>query len=215
MSEGNKGILYVAIGERMRQPLVRSIESVRKHLDLPITLVTDLADVPDVDQVVVVEWPGQPGYAVKPAFIPRLPYARTLYLDTDTVILHSDAAKPLDLLTDRYGYHAAAIHGLSRRIHKVAPDLMCVPSFNSGVLFLRRSPIIRRAMSRWRKLYRGGEDEVALTKALLETRAPTYCLPCEWNYRGFGLNHWQAIRIVHHQSFHEPIDNWFEGLRGK
>ncbi len=28
-------------------------------------------------------------------------------------------------------------------MHKVAPDLMCVPSFNSGVLFLRRSPIIR------------------------------------------------------------------------
>ena len=83
----------------MRQPLVRSIESVRKHLDLPITLVTDLADVPDVDQVVVVEWPGQPGYAVKPAFVPPLPYARTLYLDTDTVILHSDAARPLDLLT--------------------------------------------------------------------------------------------------------------------
>ncbi len=212
MSESDKGILYVAIGERMRQPLVRSIASVRKHLDLPITLVTDLAEPPVVDRVIEVEWPGRPGYAVKPAFVPRLPYERTLYLDTDTVVLHSDAAKPMELLTHRYGYHAAAVHGLSRRMHKVAPDLMCVPSFNSGVLFLRRSSIIQRAMRRWRNLYRGGEDEVALTKALLETKTPTYCLPCEWNYRGFGLNHWRAIRIVHHHSFLEPTDKWFEGF---
>ncbi|MCO8122588.1 hypothetical protein NHH03_12650 [Stieleria sp. TO1_6] len=91
VNEGDKGILYVAIGARMRQSLVRSIESVRKHLDFPFRLATDLADAADVDQVVVVE-------AVKPAFVPRLPCARTHYLDTDSVILHSDAAKPL---TDR------------------------------------------------------------------------------------------------------------------
>jgi hypothetical protein len=105
----DKGILYVAIGEQMRRPLERSIASVRKHLDLPITLVTDLRDVPYVEALVSVDWEDSPSYAVKPAFIPELPYHRTMFLDADTVVMRPDAAQPLDLITQRYGYHAAAV----------------------------------------------------------------------------------------------------------
>ncbi|WP_442505986.1 hypothetical protein SH528x_004806 [Novipirellula sp. SH528] len=75
--------------------------------------------------------------------------------------------------------------------------------------------VIDAEVGKWRKLYKGGEVEVALAKALLETRTPTYCLPCEWNFRGFELNHWQAIRIVHHHSFLKPTDKWHEGLKDK
>jgi hypothetical protein len=194
----DKGVLYVAIGERMRQPLVRSIASVRKHLDLPITLITDLRDLPYVEAFVSVDWKGSPGYAVKPALIPELPYHRTMFLDTDTVIMRSDAAKPLDLITQRYGYHAAAVHGISRRFAAIAPKLGCVPSFNSGVLFLRRSPPVKAALQRWRDYYPGsGSEETYLTQALLHERVPTYCLPYEWNYRGRRLDPNHKIRILH------------------
>ena len=194
---GDKGILYVAIGERMRPPLERSIESVRRHLELPICLVTDLDDAPPVERIERVKWAGRPGYNVKPVFIPRLPFHRMLFLDTDTVILRSDAAAPLELITMRYGYHAAAVHGVARRFHEVSP-LACVPSFNSGVLFFRRSPLILRAMRLWRRYYPGrGNDEVHLTRALLNGRVPIYCLPHEWNYRGYDLDDAKSVRIVH------------------
>ena len=205
MAADDKGILYVAIGPEMRKPLQKSIESVRQHLDLPITLITDLEDPPRVEQRISVEWPGRPGYPVKPAFIPRLPYHRTLYLDTDTVILRPDAAKPLDLITQKYGYHAAAVHGVSRRLWNVSPQLMCVPSFNSGVLFLRRTRLAQAAMRHWQRNYPGyGIDEVLLTQSLLHKRVPTYCLPCEWNYRGRGLSDWRTIRIVHGRTSFTP-----------
>ncbi|TWU39310.1 hypothetical protein [Novipirellula artificiosorum] len=193
----DQGILYVAIGESMREPLARSIQSAHKLLDLPITVVTNLADVEDADEIVFVTWPGNSGYAVKPAFIPRLPYTRTMFLDTDTVIKRSDAASPLRLLTDNYGYHAAAIHGLSRRFQHV-DVLPCTPSCNSGVLFLRHSPVVQQAMQLWQALYPGyGADETYLTRALLQSKVPTYWLPCEWNYRGAGLGKQHHVRIEH------------------
>ena len=80
-----------------------------QHLDLPITLITDLDDPPQVEILIPAEWPSRPGYPVKPAFIPRLPYHRTRYLDTDTVILRTDAANPLKLITQRRWQVAAGI----------------------------------------------------------------------------------------------------------
>lgn len=215
MATSDKGILYVAIGESMREPLERSIASVREHLDLPVTLVTDLADPPSVDACRLAQWRERPGYAVKPAFIPQLPYERTLYLDTDTVVLSREAANPLDLITRRYGYHAAAVHGVSRRFQIVDHELMCVPSLNSGVLFLRNSALVQSALSLWQRYYPGhGSEEVHLTRALLQRRVPMYCLPCEWNYRGLGLRDWQSIRIVHRKSFFTPVDSWWSQNAG-
>jgi hypothetical protein len=191
------GVLYVAIGWKMRTPLQRSIESVRQHLDLPITVITDLDGIQNVDSVKKVKWKGKPSYAVKPAFIPQLPYERTLVLDTDTVIMRSDATAPLELITDRYGYDAAAVHSLNKRTDEVRV-LCCTPSCNSGVLFLRRSPLVLEAMRLWRKFYPGrGSEEAFLTRALLRAAVPTFWLPREWNDRGQNIRSKDTVRIWH------------------
>lgn len=193
----DEGILYVAIGWRMRRPLERSIASVRKFLNLPITVITDLDGIHHVDVVKKVKWNRTPGYAVKPAFIPQLPYARTMVLDTDTIILRSDAAAPMRLITDQYGYHAAAVQSLNGRTDEVRV-LSCTPSCNSGVLFLRRSPRVRKAMELWRQYYPGkGSEEVFLTRALLTAAVPTFWLPREWNDRGRGNQSQRKVRISH------------------
>lgn len=193
----DKGILYVAIGWRMRNQLERSIASVRRYLDLPITVITDLHGIQEVDEIRKVKWNRKPGYAVKPAFVPQLPYRRTLVLDSDTVILRSDAASPLELITDRYGYHAAAVPSLNHRTNEVRV-LSCTPSCNSGVLFLRRSAPVRRAMRLWQRYYPGhGSEEIFLTRALFEAAAVTYWLPRQWNDRGQRGHRKHDVRIWH------------------
>ncbi|WP_430453458.1 hypothetical protein [Rhodopirellula europaea] len=191
------GILYVAIGWKMRVPLERSIRSVRQHLDLPITVITDLDGIENVNHIRKVEWKGQPGYAVKPAFIPQLPYERTLVLDTDTVIQRPDAVEPLELITEQYGYHAAAVQSLNSRTDEVKV-LCCTPSCNSGVLFLRRSSLVMKAMNLWRQYYPGqGSEEAFLTRALLRASVPTFWLPRDWNDRGQNVKSKKEVRIWH------------------
>jgi hypothetical protein len=99
----------------------------------------------------------------------------------------------------------AAVHGTARRFGSIASKLGCVPSFNSGVLFLRRTQPVQAALQRWQSYYPGsGSDEVHLTRALLHERVPTYCLPCEWNYRGMGLDPFHKIRILHKRPDEPP-----------
>ena len=213
-SKKTEGIYYIAIGEQMRKPLIRSIESVHEHLSLPITIVTNLKGLPKVENTIEVEYNKKPGYAVKPRFIPELPYDRTLYLDTDTVILSSDASKPLRLLTDRYGYEFAAVHGMLRRFSKVSNHTMCTPSFNSGVLFIRKTELVLKALKSYQSFYSSlpfnSSEEPHLTRSMLEYKVPTYCLPCEWNYRGLGLKNYKDIRILHHRTYFKPVKSWFK-----
>src|SRR6056297_3427727 len=128
------GVMYIAIGGKSLWQLRRSIASLRHHCNLPVALFTNQPKdaCPEVEYRFEVAATG--GYHVKPRFIPWLPFNRTLYLDTDTIVLHPSAVEPLGLLTDQYGYEAAYVHGVSRRCNKVR--ICGVPSMNSGVVML-------------------------------------------------------------------------------
>ncbi|QDV62561.1 glycosyltransferase family protein [Crateriforma conspicua] len=193
------GVMYIAIGGRSLWQLRRSLASLRHHCpNVPVALFTNqpAESCPRVEYRFEVSATG--GYHVKPRFIPWLPFERTIYLDVDTVILKPSAIAPADLLTDQFGYEAAYVHGVSRRCDKVR--ICGVPSMNSGVLMLRKCPRVLRALAHWRRTYRGGNDEILLTKALLRHRVPSYVLPAEWNCRVRGqVRHYSVIRITHHR----------------
>ncbi|GAA5509150.1 hypothetical protein [Novipirellula caenicola] len=195
----NLGVMYIAIGGRSLWQLRRSLSSLRHHCpSVPVALFTDQpADTcPDVEYRFDVKSPL--GYQVKPRFIPWLPFDRTVYLDADTVVLKPSSIAPSRLLTERFGYEAIYVHGVSRRCDQVG--ICGVPSMNSGVVMLRKCQRVLDALAYWRRIYRGGNDEVLLTKALLRHAVPSYILPAEWNCRNRQqVGHYSAIRITHHR----------------
>ena len=193
------GVMYIAIGGKSLWQLRRSLASLRHHCaDVPVALFTNQTAkaCPNVEYRYEVSATG--GYHVKPRFIPWLPFERTVYLDADTVVLHPSAIQPAGLLTERFGYEAAYVHGISRRCDKTR--ICGVPSMNSGVVMLRKCQRVLDALAHWRRTYQGGNDEILLTRSLLLHAVPSYVLPAEWNCRSRDqVRHYSSIRITHHR----------------
>ena len=157
----DRGVVYVAIsGNRpgFFDECLRSIAALRACSTLPVTVFTDhpallaraLAGVPEV-AVVPLEASRSP-FKLKVEAQLRAPYARHLFLDTDTYPL----ADPSDLL-DRLDTQDLAIANAPRR----APDpadptgRRTVISgcdgqgLNTGVFALRKSPAVLDLLSEW------------------------------------------------------------------
>lgn len=202
------GVLLTATGQQHLAEAHLCIRSIRAISDLPITLLTDRP----ADETVHVERIEQPTFSWddKSRWIGRLPYDRTLYLDTDTLILRPDALEVFDLLDH---FEIALAHAPMRSRLAMDDVPACFPEFNSGVIALRNSAIVRNVLSRWRAGYaemkrRGVRpdigvrlgDQPSLRRVLYESRPRIATLPPEYNYRDSAnarIGHSRDIRILH------------------
>ena len=92
----SEGIFYIAYGEsHYFREIKRSVESLRKHCDLPIAIFTDrdfqidgcMSFLIETD----IEYRAQPKstdrFRLKLELLKELPFKRTVYVDTDTLFL--------------------------------------------------------------------------------------------------------------------------------
>lgn len=198
----DKGVLYIVWGEQGRALMNRSLASLRRyHPDLPVHVAT-LPDGLDPMQ----------GLLQKAQMLDLSPFATTLFLDADTVVLGN-----LDFgftQADRFGLACSICEcPWARRYGGLDGDIV---EYNTGVIFFTRkaAPVFEA----WKTLaptldssflhVPPGQrivgrmpynDQAAFAKAVDQTGLLPAVLPLNWNYRP----RWQ-------HSFFGPLKIWHD-----
>jgi hypothetical protein len=202
------GFVYIATGERYRREAATAVAQLRRTN--PGARVCLVADEPGADKFWddFVPLP-DPSFSFRDKLALRLcPYARFVYLDTDTHPV-SDLSEIFALLEhfDFAGHqlfegHDSPIAGV--------PDAF--PEFQGGVLAFRRSPALEAFFARWLALYDGfrapGQpdrdayanvtDQKSLRLALYESALRLAVLGPEFDFTPAHVNFACAnVRILH------------------
>lgn len=195
-----RGVIYVVYGDKAEKALERSMASVQKHNpSLPIKVVRF---PPSTDRL--------RGHQHKSSALQHSPFAQTLLLDVDTVVMG-----PLD-----FGFERAAVHGMACCINEAPWARRCVGSgvhpqaveYNSGVLFFSRAaePVLKRwealaatldsrmIHSSWGYVaYQPYSDQASFARAIQDMDITPFVLPHNWNFRPL----W-------HRTFYGPLRIW-------
>ncbi len=142
-----RGVIYVATGERCNAEVFQSVRSLRvHHPGVPVTLFTDLnVRDDDFDEVRRI---AEPRHDWTDKITPLLesPYVRTIFLDTDTYICGS--LDPVFRLLDRF--ELAVAHDTVRSDDRWSPDVPpTFPELNTGVLAYRLTDGVRSLFEDW------------------------------------------------------------------
>ena len=163
-----RGVLYMVWGDRCEQELARSLESARLF-GLPTHVVRGDSNASLVQ---------------KSAMYHQSPFAQTLFLDSDTVLLDDPS----------YGFEMAARHGLcvviapagNAAIHWHLDDApVDLVQYNTGVIFFSKRPPVEQLFETWRRRSDPGQrnDQPGFALAVHETGFNPFVLPLMWNYR--------------------------------
>lgn len=208
-TSGGRGVLYIATGAAHAEAARLSAASVRaSNPGLAIAIRTDqpLAG-PEFD---LVEPVPDPHRRSKVDHLGASPFARTLYLDSDTRVRGD--------LTDMFGLverfdMACALRELATGRHRRARGRGDVPAslpeYNSGVLLYRRSGPVDAFFTAWQEAYRSlgkAPDQPAFRDALWASDVRITVLTPHYNARRFDPVAWllrgERPAILHMNRFH-------------
>ncbi len=203
----DKGIIYVATGQRFVDEAKVSARSVRKvYPEMPIVLYTDIQEKdPLFNQVISLnEVRGNCYDKVEPLL--ESPFEKTLFLDTDTYLC--EEIDEIWRLLDRF--ELMLTHTPIRDPNPIDGIPPSFTEFNTGVIAFKRSENVTRVLQEWVKIYGELEhkaDQPALRKTLWENQQiKFYVLPSEYNFRtivpGF-IGGGSPVKIIHgrHKDF--------------
>lgn len=180
-----EGYIYAVTGEEYLILARRAARSLRRvDPDRPIDLFTDAAvEDPVFDRVHRLE-----RVSIRPKIeaMRRARFARTLYLDADTI--------PLAPLDDVFGVLERFDMALcaeqrradfrARRQMKREPVPLAFPQPNSGVVALRPAPVVLRLLEEWERWAHDGTqsfDQHSLRVLLYRSEVRLHTLPDEYN----------------------------------
>ena len=181
--------MYVATGDRFLNECRKSASSVRKNMpDCPIVLCTNRPDFSAVelfDQVIPIE-DADFSFLDKVKYIPRSPFDRTLYLDTDTILVEPvwELAEMLDRFQLAYAH---APHRVYDYDAEPCPEAFCEP--NTGVILYQQCAEVKRCFEQWARLYPkyvadgASTDQQSFRAAVYECDVDICILPPEYNLR--------------------------------
>ena len=202
------GFVYVATGERYVTEARTSAAHLRRiHPTLPICLITDAARGDQFwDDLIVLE---NPTFGFRDKMnIGLSPYEKSLFLDTDTLVIGS--LDEVFTLLDRFDIAGQQLfEGHDYRAPGV-PDAF--PEFNTGVVAFRRSPALTAFFAQWRALYdtylatdatlgyhyENVSDQKSFRVALYESDLRFAVLTPEYNFVPHHVNFACApVRVLH------------------
>ena len=200
-----EGVIYVATGADYLELAEASARSLRDVAPgVAIDLFTDMEVAPGLfDAVHPVPRVHE---RIKAECMAQSRFARTLYLDCDTLVL-GDPRDGFDLLER---FDLAIAHDVRRDWALIRQGLeeqtpYGFPQFNAGVVFYRTSERVRAFLREWaRRFFASGQarDQVVLKDMLWRTDLRWYVLPPEYNLRRLTmLDAWEPldvrVKIVH------------------
>jgi hypothetical protein len=202
----DRGVLYVAFGDRWRREAKDSIRSLRRVSRLPVAVVTD-APWPDEPQPdAFVERSDSGGFGVKPRHLfEASPFEHTLFLDTDTRVLQ-DPAPVFGLLQ----HYDIGVRFGGPQLNE-EPGLTFHAQCNSGVILFRRCEAVTQVGQLWLHEYgrglarhgggqdaRGLGDQRFLAIAIAKSRARPVHLAEYMNFALFeSIVAYSPLVVVH------------------
>jgi hypothetical protein len=200
----DRGIIYVATGERYVREALESARSAREHMpNVPIAMFTDRPELagPPVDIVLTIDNPRR-DFAEKIPPLTRSPFEKTLFLDTDTLVC-GNCEELFDML-DRFELLVA--HDPWRADYNFETLPPCFPTMNTGVIAYRKTPAFEALVRDWldthfaRFAHMEPNDQPAFRHALYHSNLRFLVLPGEYNLRLYHpcfVGGHAAVKIVH------------------
>jgi hypothetical protein len=199
----NEGILYIATGEKYIKEVLNAAISCKKHNDYPIALITDkhydLIEDGLFDQIILKE--ANYSYRDK-LLIKYTPFEKTVFLDTDTMVLGnlSDLFHVLD-------YREFAIHQADEG-YEFPMDGLCgaMPEFNTGVIAFCKSKSVLNLIDHWNSSFDLNKsiktDQFHLKRILYESDVRYATFSSAYNFIVYYPNYViQQVKILHGRPF--------------
>jgi len=184
------GILYIATGTKYIQEAIHSAKSVRQIMPkLPIAIyLDDPSSIPAglFDLVNQINDP-QFSYIDKVLLLQKTPFKKTLFLDTDTLVI--DPVYELKTLLSKFDI--ACSHAPVRDTHQMPECPAAFPELNTGVILYRQSDSVNNLFQSWIRIYQAQlqsdrpplHDQPAFRQAIFESEINLSILPPEYNLR--------------------------------
>ncbi|MEC7764465.1 MAG: putative nucleotide-diphospho-sugar transferase [Pseudomonadota bacterium] len=207
----DRGVIYVATGADYRDLAVASARSLRVvEPELAVDLFTDAPEMVPEGLFDAVHPIADPHDRSKLDCMAQTRFARTLFLDCDTLVVN-----PLGNLWDILDrFDLALAHDVRRtsdliRAGHAVTTPYAFPQHNSGVMLYRRSEAMRAFLAEWVRRYvaaGGYRDQPVLKDLLWESDLRFYVLPPEFNLRRVTmLDAWEPLdarpTILHSHRF--------------
>lgn len=187
----DRGIVYVAYGEKARVEAAASITSLRCLNNQPVAVVSN-ESLPGVQEIHFDE-PG-PGARWAKLNIDRLsPWQYTMYIDADTRI-RVDLSAGFDILADGWDlvivpsqnqgddllWHVGEEERM-RTLYEIGNGMPL--QLQAGVFWFRKSEAVRDLFTEWRKEWQRwrDQDQAAFLRALAKCPVKTWLLGHPWN----------------------------------
>lgn len=197
------GVVYVVYGNKAKAEAERSIQALRTHCDLPVSVIGER--IQGTDRIAFP--PHDAGGRWAKVNLDKLtPYDLTLYLDADTRPL-VDIRKGFEML--RAGWELvltpsgnqdgeAFWHVSEEERRTTYEELGYVPlQLQAGVMFLRACEAISKLFGAWRSewLRWSGQDQAALVRALAKSPVRVWLLGRPWNGGAVVAHHFGQARM--------------------
>lgn len=214
-----KGFLYIAFGEAFTKEALMSIKSLKRYNEEPVALFTDQEQTKEFDGLIDVYAKINPQHIrAKVDFISQSPFIKTVYLDSDTLVVRN-VSDMFDVL-DRFDVAVTNDYARKRtKYSKIVPEYAEIPySFsevNGGIMAYNKSLATTTFFAMWREYFykyfkeTNGWDQVSLRISLWRSNVRIHHFPFEYNIRSkanrkkqddfkheFGEQH-MAPRIYH------------------
>jgi len=218
------GFLYIAFGPSFSAEALLSVRSLRRFQKERVCVFTDQPEIFEGNDLDIETKTITPRHLrAKVDYIDQSPFEKTIYLDSDTVIVQNVS----DLFTLLERFDVTATIDAARKRENIAKKISryksipyAFPEVNGGVLGFTSSPASLRMLEFWQKYFydnfneTNGWDQPSLRIALWESQVRLATLPAEYNVRSvelidktaknrdlFGPDHLQPrIFHMHHSS---------------
>jgi hypothetical protein len=201
-----QGVLYIATGAKYIAEACRSAMSCKQQMpELATAILCDDPSQLQSDWFDIVTPLSAPNHSFldKVLGIQQSPFAKTLYLDSDTLAIEP-FGEVFELLQR---FDLAAAHAPWRWTHAVDGCPECFPELNAGVILYQSCPRVQVFFHRWESLYRAHHqrsprmtDQPAFRQALYESDVRLAVLTPEYNLRtvfpAFAGGH-AKVKILH------------------
>ena len=224
----HRGIVYVATGEKYLSEAFANISITRSfNPSIPITIVSDI-DISFTSDphtsTLVLDNPSFSYIDKIKALSASLPFAHNLFLDSDAFAVDNlddlfDMLLPFDL--------SACFAPVSIPPGWVDPTIpISFPEYNTGVLYLKNSPIIQNFLDDWFNLYNllltefqqtwdQASFRSVLWKYMESSRLGFYCLSSSFNVRTskpWTVGRGQKASIIHGRFNHAELPVFIDYL---
>lgn len=225
------GVIYIVTTHKSNNFLEAALASAKsvaeKNKGLGIHLYTDALGMQIINSYKSSPFTSiseikEPHRRSKVDYLSKTPFERTLYLDSDTLVV--DDITEMFVLLDRFDIALAQAHQRNNEAayqywrQKLPPSF---PQYNGGVILYKNTPLVNQLLEDWSVSFHHAQlkrDQFTLRELLWESSAKLATLPPEYNIRyKRDLKQWKRKevkpKILHMAKFHKS--KWNEKLKLK